>query len=241
MPRIFIPKADLSAGSMEVTGEDHRHLAFSLRMKPGEDVTVCDGNGNDIRCKIASVASDRTVLIPLEEKPCENEPPFPLTLFQALPKGEKTDWIIQKSVEFGVCEIGFFQGERSVARLAVGEIAKKRDRWQKIADGAARQCGRGILPQISVLSFRDALAKAAEGPAFFCHCGGEALPLPSFLKRLSSPSRLSFFVGPEGGFSDGEVYAARSAGLPLVSLGNRILRCESASLFTLACIAYEFE
>lgn len=156
MPKFFVD--DVAGEMVELTGPDGAHIAKSLRMREGEELTVCDAQGYDHRCAVVSAQGDRVMLRVLEKKRCEAEPSLAVTLFQCLTKGDKMDTIVQKAVELGVERIVPVLSCRSVSRPDEKAAAKKRERWQKIAREAAMQAGRGKVPQVApVTGFREAV------------------------------------------------------------------------------------
>ena len=234
MPRFFIP--DTPGDIVRLEGEQARHIARSLRMKPGETLTLCDGKGFDYNCIIRQ-AGDTVTLQVLEKCPVSSEPGVFLHLYQALPKGDKMDWIIQKSVELGASLITPVITSRCISRPTPDAFEKKRLRYQKIAQEAAKQSGRGIIPTVTpLLTFAQALQELEPKTrsVLFYECGGQSV------RDLISQEekRVSFFVGSEGGFSPDEVKQAESAGVSLASLGSRILRCETAPLCALSLFLY---
>lgn len=234
MPRFFVPEP--VTDQVVFDGEDAHHIARSLRMKSGEELTLCDGKGFDYRCVIESVG-ERVVLRVLEQTPTHSEPDVQLHLYQALPKGTKLEWIIQKSVELGVASITPVLTSRCIVRSTYDAFEKKRQRYQKIANEAAKQSGRGILPQVKpLLTYRQAVEEVSteELAILFYECGG------SSVRELATPQtkKISFFVGSEGGFSLDEVELAKSKGVSLAGLGPRILRCETAPLCALSLFLY---
>ncbi|MCQ2427652.1 MAG: 16S rRNA (uracil(1498)-N(3))-methyltransferase [Clostridia bacterium] len=243
MPRFFVsPEAVNRDGkTVLITGDDAHHIARSLRMAVGETVSVCDGGGTVLTCRLEQIRDDCAVGAILSEERSASEPPYRLTVFQALVKGDRTDTAIQKSVESGAHEIVLFESSRCVMRRGDSD-GKKLDRFRRIAHEAAKQSGRGVLPEVSgPVSFRDAVKAASENAlSLFCYEDesrtllGDALP-------DSTPASVSVMIGPEGGFSPEEAEIASAAGLKSVSLGNRILRTESAAPFTLACLAFKYE
>ena len=146
MPRFFVPP--FSGEETAVTGEDGRHIARSLRMKVGEPLTLCDGVGTDYQCEITGFSGEKVWVRVLERAPSQSEPSIKVTVYQGIPKGDKMDAIVQKAVELGACEIVPVAMRRCVSRPDEKSAAKKTARWQKIADEAAKQSGRGILPQV---------------------------------------------------------------------------------------------
>ncbi len=244
MPRFFVQSSAITNDTITVIGSDASHISRSLRMKVGESVTVCDMQRTEYRCCIETVGSDTVTLRILSASQSRNEPPYYAKLYMALPKADKMEFVIQKAVEMGVSEIIPFRSERSVVKLDEAGGEKKRQRWQKIADSAAGQCGRGILPTVSTpLDFDTALANALKDDlAFVCYEGEEACQLPVLLSKYPLPPRtVSFFVGAEGGISTEEIAKFQKAQIPSVGLGRRILRCETAPLFVLSCLSCTWE
>lgn len=249
MPRFFVPKEQIADGVVTLLGDDAHHLSRSLRMAVGEKITVCDMQALQYECELTDFLPDRVLARVLSTLRCESEPPFEATVFQALPKGDKLDSVIQKAVECGACAIVPFESERCVVRAKDASEPKKLERRRRIAAEAAKQSGRGVLPTVaSTLSFREALARAAEADlALFCYEDEDETTLAQHLKAarqrldLSKTPRISVMVGSEGGFSKAEAEAAVAAGLVSVGLGKRILRTETASSFVLSCLVYEFE
>jgi len=232
LPRFFIEEPP--AGEALIRGEDARHIGRSLRMKPGEELTLCCG-GTDHFCRIISITADEVRCEVLSSERSSAEPRLKLTLFQALPKSDKMELIVQKAVELGAGRIVPVLTSRCVSRPDTASAAKKCERWQKIALAAAKQSGRGIIPEVGgVISFEECLAAAGEyDRAFFCYeGGGESLAGAD----LSDTGTAALIVGPEGGFEPSEAEAARFAGLRLTSLGKRILRCETAPIAAIAAI-----
>lgn len=231
MPRFFM---DIEAAdTVTVTGQDARHIACSLRMKAGDTLVLCNGHGTDFDCRILSALPDEVVLQVTAARDTTAEPTVAVTLYQGLPKADKLEWIIQKAVELGVCRIVPVVTARSIARPGENED-KKTARRQKIADEAAGQSGRGILPQVEPpISFKAAAARmAAENTVVFYECGGE--PLGRVI--ADCPNALSVFIGPEGGIAPDELETLKAGGAAVATLGPRILRCETAPIAALAAI-----
>lgn len=244
MPRFFIRQERIENGNISIVGEDAHHIARSLRMAAGDEITVCDMQGNEYTCKISSFNEDKEVIAEiLSQKKSENEPDTFITLYQALPKGDKLDTIIQKAVECGASKIVPFQSERCVVKIKNDAEDKKRERRQKISSEAAKQCGRSVIPEVSLpISYKDALTDAQNSDLIlFCYEGDGTVPLGQILKNTFSkqnnpPKSISVFIGSEGGFSIKEVEQAKESGAVMTGLGKRILRTETASGFVLACL-----
>jgi len=237
MPRFFTDK--INNGTAFIDGSDAKHISQSLRMKVGENLTVCDLAGYDYSCVIASVSPDEIVLRIIEKTACLSEPYVKISLFQAMPKADKLESIVQKATELGVYEITPVLTSFCVSRPDEKSMNKKLVRLQKIALEAAKQSGRGIIPQIKpMLSFKQALAdmKKSSLPLFFY----EHAQTPLRERLAVKTENVSILIGSEGGFSDEEAAMAEKAGLFPCSLGARILRCETAPVSALACILYAF-
>lgn len=250
MPRFFIRKEQISDEIVQIVGDDAHHIARSLRMAVGEHITVCDMQRSEYDCVLTEFIDDTKVLARiLSERSMDTEPPFVAHLYQALPKGDKLDTIIQKAVECGVATITPFESERCIVRCKPDQEEKKTQRRCRIAAEAAKQSGRGCLPEVNpTISYAAALEQAmgADIP-LFCYEGDATAPLRSVLreKLASFPAgqlpTVSIVIGSEGGFSVDEASAAAQAGFLMVGLGKRILRTETASGFVLSCLVYELE
>ena len=151
MPKFFVPTADVVGSDIYIRGDDARHIALSLRMAVGETIQVCDFSQSEYTCTLAQIKSDLVVAHIVETFKCQTEPPSKIILYQALPKGDKMDTIVQKSVECGVYKIVPFLSERCISRPDEKSMEKKLARWQKISKEAAMQCGRGVIPELSSL------------------------------------------------------------------------------------------
>ncbi len=247
MPRFFVSKENINEEEriISILGEDAFHIARSLRMAVGDDLTVCDGEGRDYSCKLTKIRDNQVDCEILEAVACPAEPPYKVTVYQALVKGERLDVAIQKSVEFGATAIAPFESSRCIVRMKGEKEGSKSQRRRRIAAEAAKQCGRGIVPEVSEpVSYREMLAEAAKCDlAIFCYEkeGDRMLGTTLEALRANPPKSVAIVVGPEGGFSPDEAEAAENAGLSLLGLGKRILRTESAAAFVLACLSSEFE
>ena len=238
MPRFFIEKSRICGQCIEVEGADFHHMTRVLRMAPGDEAVFCDGFRNDYRCVLGEFKGEslRAQIVDAWEN--QSEPSVFCTLFQALPKGDKMDTIVQKSVELGVSRIVPFSAARCVVRLSGTDAKKKTSRWQAIALEAAKQCGRGIVPRVEdVMSFDQALAAMNADANAVLYEGERQTRLSSLLPGRELGS-FSFMTGPEGGFEEKEIEKARSAGIATVTLGPRILRTETASSCVLSVLMY---
>ncbi len=237
MARFFVPREAICENQITITGEDVTHITKVLRMREGETFTVCDGDCADYICTL-SAADKKTVTAEiLEKRKNEAEPPVHITLYQGVPKGAKLDYIVQKCVEIGVSRIVPMHTERVVRG---GDV--KRERLMRIALEAAKQSGRGIVPEVSdVVAFQEAVdaAKEADIALFPYECEKENT-LKNALRGKTAKT-VSILIGPEGGFADAEKAYAEENGLSVVTLGSRILRTETAGPVTCGNILYEFE
>lgn len=235
MPRFFCTQVGESTAV--ITGEDARHISKVLRMRKGDTLTLCNTQGRDFLCRIETLSPEEVTLSVLESRPSDTEPDVFVRLYQGLPKGDKLELIIQKAVELGVSEIVPVAARRCVARLDDRSQEKKLARYQRIAYEAAKQCGRGIIPAVKPpVTFVQAV-KQAESDLSILFYENSSSPLR---EALSQPAKtISILVGPEGGFDPEEVQLALEKGWESLSLGKRILRCETAPLAALAIVMYQ--
>lgn len=250
MPRFFIRQNSIDGDAVCITGDDAHHIARSLRMAVGENITVCDMQGNEYACRITGFDEDTAVYAEITARAhSDTEPPCRITLFQALSKGDKLDTVIQKAVECGVYRIIPFESERCIVRVKEDAEQRKTERRARIASEAAKQSGRSILPEVlPTVSFGEALKLAAQADvALFCYEGDGTEPIGKVLDRVlprgtdgECPS-ISVLIGSEGGFSLKEAQMAREAGMIPTGLGKRILRTETAPVFALSCIICKTE
>lgn len=244
MPRFFVNVSEADPKEFILVGDDARHIALSLRMANGQVVTLSGDNGVEYECELTDIKPDCVRMRVVTARENLTEPPCGITLYVALPKGDKLDLIIQKATELGACRIVPFVSERCVARPDEASKEKKRARRLRIAEEAAKQCGRGLIPDVThPLSFADAVRDAARAdvPLFLYEGEGTQPLLPVLRGRLSREMTVSIVTGAEGGFSPKEVAVASESGMKLCGLGRRILRCETAPLYVLSAVAYETE
>lgn len=235
MPRFFTNEID--ENNITLTGSDAVHVGRSLRMKPSEPLTVCCG-GIDYNCEISEITSD-TVYLSLKEKVvCAAEPNIEVTLFQAVPKMDKLEYIIQKSVELGVSRIVPMLTRRCVSRPDERDFAKKLARLNKIAAEAAKQSGRGIIPQVTpIVSYKKALEMMKEldqNVLLYEEEGGVSFGEVN----LTGAKTVGLVIGSEGGFDREEAEACTAVGAAQVWLGKRILRCETAPITALSILMF---
>ena len=259
MPRFVVEPSAVSDGRVLLTGDNAHHAAYSLRLAVGDLVTVCDQT-RALRCRLVSFSGTTVEAEILSEEPLDTEPPYRAVLFQTLPKGDKLDAVIQKAVECGVSEIVPFESSRCIMKSKPEAEDRKTERRCRIAEEAAKQSGRGIIPPVrkTLTRYNDVLREAAACDlALFCYEGEGTRPLGDMLHRLSARfdgadragnapvgdtrPTIAIVIGSEGGFSPEEAASAADAGLLLTGLGRRILRTETAASFVLSCLSYQFE
>ena len=241
MPRFFIRKDQIDGDIVRILGEDVHHISRSLRMAAGEHVTVCDMQSKEYDCVLEEFLEQEVRARILSSKESENEPRCYVKLFQALPKGDKLDTVIQKAVECGVGEITTFESERCVVKMKPDAEEKKLQRRNRISAEAAKQCGRSSIPEVrETVVFSKMMEMALDSDVcLFCYEGDGTLPLGRILKDNLGEvdgKTISIVIGSEGGFSLDEAKRCIDAGMLPVGLGKRILRTETASGFVLACI-----
>lgn len=234
MPRFFADSTSRFDNIFDISGEDAHHISRSLRMRVGEKISVVSG-GKDYFCEIIKITdSDVYAKILCEE--ASNEPSIYIRLFQAIPKQDKLESVIQKSVELGVSEIIPVLTKRCISRPEPSQFEKKSDRLKKISESAAKQSGRGIIPKVKgIVSLEDCLFEMKK-------CD---LPLMCYEKKggkhlldidFSGVKTVGLLVGSEGGFEPFEADMAVAAGAVPIWLGKRILRCETAPLAAVSVI-----
>ena len=238
MPRFFLTGGStIAGGTAFILGEDAAH-AKVLRIRVGDHLVVCDG-GSDHHCTVTRVTPEEVEAEVFEVVPCQGEPDVRVLVLAGLPRGDKADFIIQKSVESGASEIWFFNCHRCVAKIT-GDREKKIARWQRIAEEAAKQSGRGIIPTVGYLEdLGEAFNKAntTELPLFMYETGVR-VPLKEVVEGAGKITSAAVITGPEGGFEPYEAELAGIMNLRICSRGPRIVRCETAPLAAVSAIMY---
>ena len=238
MTRFFVEAQELFGDVLYLRGENFQH-AKVLRLKPGEKMLVCDGQGREALCVLREQGPAEMELEVLERRDSGTEAAVRVSVYMAFPKADKLEHVIQKATELGAYEIVAFPSARCVSRPDEKSLRKKLERWQKIAASAAEQSGRGRIPAVTVLaSYSQALERAAQADqALLFYENEHAVTLRMALE--SGPwETVSLLTGPEGGLEEGEVEQARGAGFQVCTLGTRILRCETAPLCALSAVMY---
>ena len=244
MPRFFLESSAVSDSSVVIEGADARHIARSLRMAVGDEVICASGDGYEYLCRLALIRDERCEAEVLEKRKCRTESPVRITLFMAYPKGDKLETVIQKAVELGASRIVPFESSRCIKKPKAEKAREKTERLSRIAEEAAKQCGRGIIPEVSMpVSFRELVSmRDSFDLALFCYEGEGTQSVKAVLENAPDSVRsVAAVVGSEGGFSPDEAALARDCGFIMTGLGKRILRCETAPDFVLSAISYRFE
>lgn len=238
MVRFFVTAEELAQDQIVLTGENAAH-AKVLRIKCGETVLVCDGEGNECVCSVGSVSANLVELTVEQRKISNSEPKIKVSVYMAFPKSDKLEHVIQKATELGAYEIIAFPTARCVSKPDEKSLNKKLERWKKIAASAAEQSGRGRIPDVIVLpNYIAALNRAMEADLpilFYEHEHATTLRMALESSDFQSVSLIS---GPEGGLEEREVQQAAGMGLHVCTLGRRILRCETAPLCGLSAVMY---
>ncbi len=238
MHRFFIPQ--LFNEEMSITGVDAKHISKVLLMQPGDKLQIVSDDGVSAVAEISGITENAVSVRILEKLAESHEPAVKITLAQGLAKGEKMDFIIQKAVELGACSIVPVAMEHSVVRLDGAKADKKVERWQKIAEAAAKQSKRDIIPQVQdVQSVQDMLANNNCTHKIIAYECEDQTSLKKALRAAAGLEELLLIIGPEGGISEAELGMARAAGAVPVSLGRRILRAETAGIVAMSAIFYE--
>ncbi len=244
MPKFFVTREDIQ-GPLIVVRKDVHHIVNVLRKEVGDQLILCDGLGNDYTCQIVDISpgEDQLVAKIMDMNRSVSEPEVVITLYQSLPKGDKMELILQKGVELGISRFVPFYSERSLIHLDEKRGQQKVDRWQKITEAAAKQCARGLIPEVEPIhSYKQVLDEITEYDlAVLCYEHERAVSLKTLLTRQKQvPKKISIYIGPEGGFADKEVEDLIGAGASVCSLGPRILRTETAGFTAASLILYQY-
>lgn len=245
MYQFFVEPSQIQGNRIIITGKDVNHIKNVLRMKPGEEISVSNGiDGKDYRCGIEELLEDEIICSLRFVKEDGIELPSKVYLFQGLPKADKMELIIQKAVELGVYAVIPVSCKRAVVKLDEKKVKSKIARWQQIAEAAAKQSKRSIIPEVkSVMSMKEAVAFARQ-------CQVKLIPYElaegmektkEIIDSLKPGEDVAIFIGPEGGFEETEVQLAVENGIEPITLGKRILRTETAGMTVLSWIMYQLE
>lgn len=246
MNRFFVSPSNINIEGNEIiiNGEDVKHISKVLRLTKGDLVEICDGKAYEFIAEINSVTKDEVILRIKDQQPLKSEPPIEVILYQSIPKSTKMDLIIQKTTEMGIKEVIPIITDRTIVQFKDDkDKEKKTDRWQKIAIEAAKQSKRGEIPKIHYpITFKEALE----------HCQINNLNIIAYEKenntgikesimtaKDNNSKKIGIWIGPEGGFTEKEIHAAKEQGVQAITLGPRILRTETAGFTVLSIVMYE--
>ena len=246
MQRFFVEphQIDEAAHQIHIIGTDVNHISNVLRMKQGEEVWNSDGGQKEYRCAIEAFSADEVLLHIIYAQEPDYELPSRIYLFQGLPKADKMELIIQKAVELGAYEIIPVETKRCVVKLDGKKAAKKVERWQQIAESAAKQSKRMLVPEVhSVMTFKEALVYAKELDVLLIpyELAKGMKETKELIRSIEPGKSIGVFIGPEGGFEEQEVADAMEAGAKPITLGHRILRTETAGLAVLSVLMFQLE
>ncbi len=238
MTRFFVAPEELQPGFLVLTGENAAH-AKVLRLKCGEEVLVCDGKGNEYLCTVSDMSPGQVSLVVQDRREAAAEASVRVSIYMAFPKADKLEHVIQKATELGAYEIVAFPSARCIAKHDDKSLAKKLERWQRIAASAAEQSGRGQIPQVrAVGSFVQALQEGARADMPIMFYENEQATTLHMALQGKPFHTVCLLTGPEGGLEPSEVQQAQDAGFHICTLGKRILRCETAPLCALSAVMY---
>lgn len=247
MHHFFVEDSQVNKDKKEIfiTGSDVNHIKNVLRMKLNEQLLISDGKGNDYMCVIKEYTMDNKVIAAITDEQFQGtELPSKIYLFQGLPKSDKMELIIQKAVELGAYKIIPVSTKRAVVKLDKKKESTKLARWNAIAQSAAKQSRRSIIPEVNnVMSFKEAIdyAKTLDINLIPYENYKDMSYTKETISKIDAGKSIGIFIGPEGGFDEGEVEMAEIAGIKKISLGKRILRTETAGLMIISVLMYKLE
>lgn len=245
MYRFFVEPSQIQDKKIVITGSDVNHIRNVLRMKIGEEIAVSNGvDGKEYRCGIEAYTDSEVICTLRFVKEDGVELPVKIYLFQGLPKADKMELIIQKAIELGAYEVIPVEAKRCVVKLDEKKAAAKVNRWQGIAEAAAKQSKRGVIPTVhSVMSMREAIgyAQGMDVKLIPYELAEDMQHTKKIIEGITPDESVAVFIGPEGGFEESEVQAALEAGIEPVTLGKRILRTETAGMTVLSWLMYQLE
>ena len=245
MYRFFVEPSQIQDKKIIITGSDVNHIRNVLRMKIGEEIAISNGIDNrEYRCGIEEYTEQEVICTLRFVKEDGVELPAKIYLFQGLPKADKMELIIQKAVELGVHEVIPVSAKRCVVKLDDKKAAAKVSRWQGIAEAAAKQSKRGVIPVVhDVMGMKDAVAYAhgMDVRMIPYELAEDMRHTKEIIGAVKAGQSVAIFIGPEGGFEEGEIRAALAAGIEPVTLGRRILRTETAGMTVLSWLMYHLE
>lgn len=239
MVRFFVTEEALLSDTVVLTGENAQH-ARVLRLRAGEEVLLCDGEGRECLCTVEEIGPKELTVSVRQRRECVTEAAVKVSVYVAFPKADKLEHVIQKATELGAYEIVAFPSARCISKPDDKSLVKKLERWQKIAASAAEQSGRGRIPKVLCLgSYTEALRRAAQADQALMFYENEQSTTLKMALSSGGYHTVSLLTGPEGGLEEREVQQAMEAGLQVCTLGKRILRCETAPLCALSAVMYD--
>ena len=248
MPKFFITNKSIKKDEVEIKGQDLKHIKNVLRKKIGDTVNICNTDiSEDYLCEITKIEEEKISLKILKKLESNSESNIKVSIFQGLPKADKMELIIQKSVELGVYDITPIEMKRCVIKLDEKDKIKKLQRWQKISEVASKQCGRNIIPKINnIISIKNVCKLCTEYDIVIVAYENEKInklknELDILKKNKNDNLKIAVLIGPEGGIDNQEIELLKLNGAKIVTLGNRILRTETVALNILSIIMYELE
>lgn len=244
MPKFFTERENIKGNKLIINDDDATHIRKVLRLNENDEIIVCDGMGVDYIVRIEEIGKGEIVCDIIDTIMCDTEPSIKVTLYQGLPKAAKMDYIIQKNTELGISRIVPAKLSRCVVKLEDKNAEdKKTQRWQKIANEAAKQSGRGVIPTVSApLTIDEIINEVKDSDLVFVpyECE-ENTRLSQVIKENPDAKNISFIIGPEGGFDASEIAKFKSLGIKTITLGKRILRTETAGESVLAMLMYGYD
>lgn len=244
MYRFFVEPEACRGDNIRISGDDWNHIKNVLRLKCGEMITVSDGTEREYVCEIVEYTDAEVVARIVDVLDSSAELPTAITLYQGFPKGDKLELIIQKAVELGVVRIVPVMTKRTIVKLDAKKEQKKLERYNAIALSAAKQSKRGVIPVVDrVMTFREALedAKQLDMNLIPYEDARGMQHSKEVIGQVPGKKSLGIFIGPEGGFEEAEVEAAKAIGAECITLGHRILRTETAGMTVLSIVMFELE
>ncbi len=254
MPKFFVKNEQIKENEITINGEDVNHIKKVLRAKIGDELQICNSqNGENFLCDIQSLDNEKINCIIKQNLEISTESNIKVTIFQGLPKADKMEYIIQKSVELGVTDITPVEMKRCVVKFDEKDKVKKQARWQKISEVAAKQCGRDIIPEINSLINIKNLCNLIEkyDIVLVAYENEKETTLKEQLLKIKTDTinnkkqdeqvKIGIVIGPEGGLEPQDVELLKQNGAKVITLGKRILRTETVALNVLSIIMYELE
>ena len=244
MHHFFVDPSSIEEGIVRIVGTDLNHMKNVLRMKPGEEVLISDGTGKDYNCQVKEYGAEEGILVILSENADSRELPSRIWLFQGLPKSDKMEVILQKAVELGAAGVIPVATRNAVVKLDAKKAEAKIRRWQAIAESAAKQSRRNIIPHIhEVVKFGQAVdyAKNLDITLIPYELAEDMEKTKQIFETIQPGQSIGIFIGPEGGFDESEIALAQENGISPITLGKRILRTETAGMAVLSVLMFQLE